>query len=61
MTEYRCKSCDGLYYDKDSAGLRYFHACSPVVNKDGQASEIPNKRDENIGKQLPGKGVDKIG
>lgn len=61
MNELQCKTCGGVYYDKDSDGIRYFHACSPVLNKDGNYIEQPQKRDENIGKQLPGKGVDKIG
>lgn len=38
-----CKACDGVYDDKTSDGLHYYHACPPL--SDGR--QRPNSRNEN--------------
>lgn len=45
----RCKTCGGVYPDKQRDGTLYFHACPP--SWDGTAKqyvERTDKRDENV-------------
>lgn len=58
--KYKCKTCDGTYESICNDGLRYFHACPLVVDKDGVCIEMENKRDENIKSKLEGLGQEII-
>ncbi len=60
MIKYKCKTCQGTYSDKCADGLEYYHACPPERIDDFNYKERENKRDENTGKKLEGKGRDKI-
>jgi hypothetical protein len=32
MAKLRCNTCQGEYEDRTQDGVRYFHACPPIVN-----------------------------
>jgi len=54
MATYRCLACRGLYVDPQG-GMRYFHACPPLVDPDtGLLSDRAGHRDENIVQDTPG-------
>jgi hypothetical protein len=56
MTKYQCTSCGGEYFNSDREGRPYFHACPPIQMEDGTTKERDDKRDENAGAKLEGKG-----
>ncbi len=48
MATFRCNSCRGLYLDPQPPGVRYFHACPPLVDqKTGARAQRADHRDEN--------------
>lgn len=55
-----CKTCLGAYDTLLSDGLEYYHACAPIAVSETESEERIDKRDENIGKKLEGKGADII-
>lgn len=61
MNELKCLTCGGVYFSTNTDGTEYYHACAPVVNKLGITTEIPEKRDENIGVEQQGKGIQILG
>lgn len=56
----KCNTCGGEYKKICLDGMTYFHSCPPIVDQDNVMSERPDKRDENVGKKLQGKGADVI-
>ena len=60
MTQYKCLTCSGTYYNPQKDGLEYYHACPPVLVEVDKYEERPDKRDENIGVKLAGKGRDEV-
>lgn len=58
MMNFKCISCAGEYADKCNDGLKYYHACPQIEVSEGVYIDRPDKRDENIGKKIQGKGVD---
>ncbi len=55
MATYRCLACQGMWIDPQAGGLRYWHACPPLVDPDtGLMSLRPGHRDENIVQDTPG-------
>lgn len=60
MIKYTCNSCGGVYADTSADGVRYFHACPPVLNEKSEPVERSDKRDENVGKKLEGKGRSEV-
>lgn len=45
--KYICKICLGEYNDTCGDGLKYYHACPKLTDKDGNEVERKDKRDEN--------------
>ena len=60
MIKYKCNSCLGEYSDTCADGLAYYHACPPVQIKEDVYAERSDKRDENAGKKLEGKGREEV-
>jgi len=56
MNKYRCNTCEGEYSDTGGGELPYYHACAPVQVRENEHEERADKRDENAGKKLGGKG-----
>ena len=56
MKKYKCNTCGGEYNDFCLDGLAYYHACPPVFDDKSNYKERKDKRDENAGKKLEGKG-----
>ena len=56
MTKYKCNSCGGEYSDTCADGLAYYHACPLEKITENEYKERSDKRDENAGKKLEGKG-----
>ena len=56
MSIYKCTTCEGKYSDACDDSLQYFHACAPEKDENGKYRERKDKRDENAGKKLEGKG-----
>ena len=54
--KYKCTTCEGQYEDICTDSLQYFHACAPIPDGEFNTKERTNKRDENAGKKLEGKG-----
>jgi hypothetical protein len=49
MPLVKCRCCDGEYRTIGPDGLRYFHACPPLVDEHGAVvGRRPGHRDENI-------------
>jgi hypothetical protein len=60
MPTYKCNGCGGTYDDPQSDGVRYFHACAPIVVKPAEGDPTkpgfvpavygprPDHRDENV-------------
>lgn len=60
MSKYKCTTCAGEYSDVLTDGLEYYHACPPELVAEDEYKERADKRDENVGKNLAGKGRSKI-
>ncbi len=63
MVLWRCRTCGGVYPDSQPDGMRYFHACPPLVDAAGEPHERAEKRDENpapgivrVFQTIPGRG-----
>jgi hypothetical protein len=57
MKNLKCISCGGEYSDICSDGLEYYHECAPVTLSETEFEELPDKRNENVGKLIAGKGT----
>ena len=70
MIKYQCKTCLGEYFDTNKDGIKYFHACSQIVDTPAEIDsktgniktqatykERENKRDENIALDSTGKSI----
>lgn len=60
MMKYQCKTCLGEYYDVGKDNIAYYHACPPIRISENEFQERPDKRDENAGRKLEGKGKREI-
>jgi len=58
MIKLNCKSCGGEYFDVCDDGLRYFHVCPQIKFSEDVYIDRPDMRNENVGKEKQGKGVD---
>lgn len=56
----KCNSCAGVYADTCDDGLDYYHACAKIEVSEGIYIDRPDKRDENVGKLVAGKGVSMV-
>lgn len=56
----KCKTCGGIYTDTFQDGTKYYHACPPIDLSDTKFTERPDRRDENVGKKLEGKGSESV-
>lgn len=56
----KCKTCGGEYEENCNDGLKYYHACADTIDITGKIVPVADKRDENVGKRLNGKGVDQV-
>jgi hypothetical protein len=60
MSTFKCNACGGTYTDPQTDGVRYFHACAPIVVKPAEGEPgtpgfvpavygpRPDHRDENV-------------
>ena len=60
MKKYRCNTCAGEYSDQSRDGIAYFHACPREADVNGDPKDRKDKRDENVGVNLEGKGKSEI-
>lgn len=60
MIKYKCITCGGEYNDTGNDGLAYYHACPLERIEEDKYNEYTEKRNENAGKKLEGKGREKI-
>lgn len=58
--KYKCATCNGEYIDTSIDSVPYYHACAPILESKDKYIDRTDKRDENAGKKLEGKGRVKI-